>query len=358
MLVTVTVGALGFLYLSIYLIDPYDLFMLSPEASRYQISSKRRLGNPGIARKPQFDSFIIGTSTVMLLKPRRLNKLLHAKIANLSTPAASPYEQMRLAALFVEFHDELNLVIVSIDGAWCTINGNPRYLDIGNNKLKEERFIQEWMYSSSFWQQLPPLNRRILKHTRKQLEAMLGFRAPKYNSDGYGNFTERYARNYDQARIQKNLYGDSEPALKIAIQPAIKVNDSELKSWQFSDIAMLKKWLESLSPSARKILIFPPAHHYKQPQIGSESEALWSECKNRVSNIGSTVPQVTVFDFMIRSPVTMNDSNYWDPDHYTVEIANKIEDALGYVVTGQTVVEAQQTNKQNSTFFNILRRPM
>jgi len=357
-LIAVTIGTMGFLYLSIYLIDPYDMLMFSPETSRSLITYKRRLGNPGIARKAQFDSFIIGTSTVMLLKPQRLDHLLHAKIANLSVPAATPYEQMRMASLFMEYHDELNLVIVSIDLVWCTIDGNTRYIDVHNDKEQEERRIQEWMYSSNFWQQLPPLNRRIFKHTRKQLKAIFGSRTPKYNANGYGNFTEYYAKNYDQARIQKNLYGDSEPTLKMPLQPAIKVNKSKVKTWRFSDIEMLKKWLVSLPPSTRKILLFPPYHHYKQAQIGSENEVRWNECKNRVTNISLTVPHVTVLDFMIRSPITIDDSNYFDSVHYTVEIANKIEDTLGFVVMGQSTGEGGQTDEQNSTFFKVLNRPM
>jgi hypothetical protein len=68
-------------YLSVYLIDPYYLFIHSPSAKRLPISKRPRHWKPGLARKQRFDSFITGTSAVMLFKPERLNSLLDARIA-------------------------------------------------------------------------------------------------------------------------------------------------------------------------------------------------------------------------------------------------------------------------------------
>jgi hypothetical protein len=329
-------GTLAFLYLLVYLIDPYDVFLFSPDADRSPISSKRRHFNPGIARKPYFDSFIMGTSTAMLLKPENLNKILDTKIANLSLPAGSPYEQMRMASLFMQHHQSLNLVIVTVDEVWCTIDGAEHYMDVNNDQLVDERKLKEWRYSSNFFKQLPPLTNRIIKDSKKQLMNILGLKDFSYGADGYADFTKRFARKYDQHRIQQNLYADAQGKIakdkvRKPIQPAIFSSDLEKQSWRFPDIMMLQEWLMSLPITTRKILFFPPYHHYKQAAKGSKEELVWNECKQRVANMSLSVEKLTVFDFMVRSSITNNDANYWDPLHYTVNIANKIEKAFSSV---------------------------
>ncbi len=353
-LIGITISALALLYLWVYLVDAYDIFLFSADASRSPVSSKRRHFNPGIARNPSFDSFIMGTSTVMLLKPQHLNQLLDAKIANLSLPAGSPYEQLRMAALFMEYHEKLNLIILSVDDVWCSIDGADKYIDVNNKGLVEERQLQEWRYGSSFWQQLPPLNRRIIKDTRRQLSNILGFRSFPYDADGYADFTRQFAEEWDQDEIHKNLYGTAETKIKQSLQAAVKVTEAEIKSWKFPDLIKLKNWLSSLPSSARKILLFPPHHYYGQAQAGSKNELSWNECKKRVTDMGQTVPQLTVVDFMFKSSITTNDNNYWDPMHYSVAIADKIEQTLGDIVMKQPMDDKTYTI---DPYFKILTQP-
>ena len=45
--------------------------------------------------------------------------------------------------------------------------------------------------------------------------------------------------------------------------------------------------------------------------------------------------------------ITLNDANYWDSTHYTVEIANQLEDILGAVVMEGASVENPSTLKNN-----------
>ncbi len=350
-LMLTSISTLGLLYLVVYLIDPYDVLSLSPDFERSPVSSKRRHFNPGIARNPSFDSFIIGSSTVMLLNPSHLNPLLNAKIANLSLPAASPYEQLRIAGLFAEYHDPINLVIVSIDEVWCEINGVGKYVDVGNNELTEKRRIQEWMYHSNFWQQLPPLNKRIIKDTYKQIRNLLDLKTFSYQANGYADFTKQLAKKMTPADIQEKLYGTSTIKIKPIQQPPVTISDTERKSWAFPDIIQLEKWLTSLEPSTRKLLIFPPYHHFRLAQIASKDEVRWQECKKRVANMSLSIPQVTVVDFMIRSSISNNDKNYWDSLHYTLEIADIIEKTLGNIMIEPDI---NKKNHISPPFFNRL----
>jgi hypothetical protein len=51
-----------------------------------------------------------------------------------------------------------------------------------------------------------------------------------------------------------------------------------------------------------------------------------------LAGIGKHVAGVTVVDFLFDSAITLNDANYFDSTHYTVEIADQLEDILGAVV--------------------------
>jgi hypothetical protein len=329
-LLVTAVASLALTYVSVYLIDPYDMFLYSPNAERRPVANMPRHWKPGIARKAEFDSLILGTSSIMLLKPERLDQKLNTRIANLTLPAASPWEQLQILNLFQHYHDEIKLVMVSVDQAWCTIEGEGQYLDVGDDALVAQRHIQEWMYATDFVGQLPPLKSRIVKESLRQVRSLIGLEDYEKGNDGYFEFTREYEEKYTVKRIQQNLYGSPKrKPLKVReIKPAV------IKNWTFPDIAELTGVMAALPATTRKILIFPPYHHFARVLSGSENKALWQECKKRTAKIGKTLPGVTVIDFLIDSEITLNDANYWDSIHYRVAIADQLEDIIATVAAG------------------------
>ncbi|MEQ1890688.1 MAG: hypothetical protein ABL951_16165, partial [Alphaproteobacteria bacterium] len=113
-------GLGGFLYLLIFLIDPFDTLPFSPPLDRAPIASNARFSFPALARNAQYDSVVIGTSTARLLRPDVLNSLFSARFANLSMNSATAYEQFRLAEVFARHHPAAKTVIFGIDLVWCT----------------------------------------------------------------------------------------------------------------------------------------------------------------------------------------------------------------------------------------------
>jgi hypothetical protein len=59
---------------------------------------------------------------------------------------------------------------------------------------------------------------------------------------------------------------------------------------------------------------------------------VWAECKRRAAVL---FPGTLVVDFMIPSPITDDDDNYWDPRHYRVGIADRIARDLTAAAHGQ-----------------------
>jgi hypothetical protein len=64
-----------------------------------------------------------------------------------------------------------------------------------------------------------------------------------------------------------------------------------------------------------------------QPQPGTREAAVDQVCKDRIAAIAKHHGAALV-DFRIRSSVTLEDSNYWDPLHYRIGIARRIVDEL------------------------------
>ena len=60
-----------------------------------------------------------------------------------------------------------------------------------------------------------------------------------------------------------------------------------------------------------------------------------------------TLPNTIVIDFMRRSPVTMEDQNYWDSGHYRVAVA---------AILGEAIANAIETGEESQGLGSILTR--
>jgi len=73
-LIVSTVALVAGLFLFVLLVDPYDSLWFSPPLDRAPASQNQRYSYPALARDPQFDSLVIGNSTVAMLRPDKLNQ--------------------------------------------------------------------------------------------------------------------------------------------------------------------------------------------------------------------------------------------------------------------------------------------
>jgi len=99
----------------------------------------------------------------------------------------------------------------------------------------------------------------------------------------------------------------------------------------FPAMALLDQALAALPSPTRKLLIFTPPHVAAQPDGGTYLEAMEAECKARATRIAQMRGAILV-DWRIPSPLTSQDSNYWDVLHYRLPIAYRLIDDLGHVV--------------------------
>ncbi|MEQ8232441.1 MAG: hypothetical protein RLW61_09435 [Gammaproteobacteria bacterium] len=314
------VGFAAALYAFILVLDPYQNVPFSPALPRAPVATNQRFSYPAIARDGDFEALIMGTSTSRLLDPARLGELAGARFANLAMNSATAYEQRRLHALFVRHHPAMRYLVLGIDEAWCQLGPDTMQYTF--------RAFPEWMYDERTWNDLAYLfNDKALEDAVRMLELLLDAREPKYRRDGYNDFTADFAAR-GRAPVHRRLYG-SEPAGAIAEAAVLPAPGPP--SWRFGALEQLPALLRATPAGARTVLFFPPFH---ARQIAAHADRL-AACKHHLVALTADIPDLAVLDYMFVSPLTRDDDNYWDPLHFTREVATRIERDVAAVLDGR-----------------------
>jgi hypothetical protein len=317
------------LYGFIVILDPFDTLVLSPPFDRSPIASNQRYAFPALARKVAFDSVILGTSTSRSLDPAELDPLFDAHFVNLAMNSATAYEQWRLGTLFARRHPRAKVALIGLDIVWC------RAGDTLENYT--ERAFPEWMYDDNPWNDyLEHFNLYALEQAGIEFAVLLGLEPRRYGRNGYTPFLPD-ERHYDLVRARTHLYPADAP-LPPAVDPPIVLSAAERDALNFPALPMLRELLAALPPAAHKILYFAPYHVSAQPPPGSRGAAVWAACKDRAAALAATTANARVVDFMIASPITANDENYWDRLHYRAGVAHWLAASLRAAADGKADV--------------------
>lgn len=308
----------------VWVVDPYQNLPFSPPLERAPAASNQRYAYPAIARDPAFDSLIVGTSTMRLLPPERLNAALGGRFANLSMNSATAYEQMRIGQLFAHHHRDARYLIVGIDIVWCE--------DVEAPEKYTFRRFPEWMYDGSSWNDVPSmLEFKTFEIVGRQAGYLLGLREARYGRDGYRSFLPPRTE-YNLAKARQNIYGNPKGRPQRPPERAAEPAEPEPV---FGSHDHLKSLLKAFPEETRKLLVFVPYHAYRQPKAGTRAAQMWNACRDRIVEIAGQFKNTTVLDFMIESPLTSRDENYWDPLHYSNEVAGRLADLIARGVQGQ-----------------------
>lgn len=314
------VAALTLLLVLIVVVDPHDHLVLSPPLKRAPVNTNQRYSYTAIARNPVFDSVVLGTSSIRLLRPEKLDPLFDASFANLAMNAATPYEQSRILELFLRHHRAPGAVIIGLDITWCQGGENASRYTF--------REFPEWLYDENPWNDfLHLLNPVTLEQTGRQIRYLLGQSGPRYGLDGFENFLEAN-HSYDAERALELLYGPEgrRPKPQPVRQPphAQARRDAML----FPAFPWLEKILAGLPTTTSKVMVFVPTHYFSQEAAGTGKALRWDECKHRVTELAERFHSSHVLDFRIDSAITREDNNYWDPDHYDLRIGDRLAELI------------------------------
>lgn len=306
----------------IVIVDPYRSLAFSPDFERPIMEVNQRYTYPAVARDPAYDSAVIGTSTIRLLKPELLGEAFGGRFAQLAMNSGTAWEQTRILDLFLRARrdDPPGTVLVGVDKVWCASQPTPRIT---------ERGFPDWMYDDSAWNDLPFLiNAKSIEIAGRMLGYLwFGRGEPRYRPDGWWNFLPG-PEEYDLARVRRALYGQAEPT-PFPVFDGEAPSAAELRARSFPDHAMFEAMVAALPPETRLVVVFVPYHASMLGPVGAGMAAPHAACKRRITDIARSHPRAHVFDFMVHSQITQTDANYWDPLHYTVETADRLVRLMG-----------------------------
>ncbi|MBV9656246.1 MAG: hypothetical protein JOZ42_16965 [Acetobacteraceae bacterium] len=301
-------GAAALLYAFVVIIDPFGTLPLSPPLPRAPVSTNARFAFPALARSASFDSAVAGTSTSRLLRPAALDPAFGgARFVNLSMNAATAYEQARILGVFLRAHPAPRAVVLGLDIAWCSTGPLQHYT---------ERPFPEWMYGRDRWRGYREMfNLYALTEAWAQFLHVTRLKRSRYGLDGYTSFVPDDSL-YDPARVATHLAEDEAQFSRadVAGDPA---------SWHFAALNLLEQILADVPATTPVMLYFVPYNHVLQ-QPGTDMSAVWAACKAQTVAAAQNRPNVAIADFMIPSPITADDNNYWDALHYRVAIADRM----------------------------------
>lgn len=304
----------------ILVMDPYQNVPFAPDLPRAPVSQNQRYAYPALARDPRFDSAIVGTSMVRLLKPERLNELLDARFVNLAMNSATAHEQVQMNALFLRHHPTPKVLVYALDDSWCRAVEQPERYTF--------RDFPEFMFDENRWNDLLYLfNDKALENAVRMLELVRGAREPKYGRDGYFDFTRDFGA-YDLARTRQRIYGSATPPPP---PPAVALEPTPEDVPRMANLELLPSMLAAAPEGTRVVLLMPPMHiwHVQRNAAG------YRECKRQALAVTAAHPDAVVLDYLLDGTVTRNDRHYWDSIHYDDPVAARIEQDIAEALAGR-----------------------
>ncbi len=323
------VGAILACALFILLLDPYDMVPFSLPIERPLVEGSQRFAYPQAMRSGRFDSIIVGSSTARLIDPEQLNKPFDARFANMAMNASTAWEEWRVFEYFRAHAGAPKVLVVGIDAGWCDPNADRDPARYG---------FPEWMYDDDKWNDYANLfNSGTLELAGRLVGYHLGLYRARSRYDGFEVFTPPEG-DYVLARAKQGIWvGQVERPLPDLLSPAL--SDVDRHALKFPALDWLAMMLGELPSSSRKILAFMPVHVAIQAWPGTPAAAVEGECKARIATIARN-NGATVIDWRIASPITTNDSNYWDGLHYRLPIAQRIaRELIEAVINGTQSAE-------------------
>lgn len=316
-------GSLGGLLLlaliMIFVANPYGNLSLSP-MRHVLMDDNQRFQYPAVIRSGRYDSLVIGTSTSRLLEPAALEKILGGRFANLALNSGTPWEQWQIAQLFAREVSSPRTLLVGLDHVWCEADADTRRIT--------RRGFPEWMFDDSPWNDfLHMLNIRTLEIAGRRFGYALGLVKERWPHNGYEVFVPP-DESYDLQRARQHIYGMSSP-------PSVSQRGSEPAFLDVVDdgkhVFPALAWLDDILQSKayqRVVLVTMPTHVASIARPETNNGARDAICRARLVRAAAQYG-LPVIDFRFPSPITREDSHYWDALHFRVPIAKRVVEGLG-----------------------------
>ena len=315
LLIATSLAALALLAVTVAL-DPYDAGWFALFHRSGVPLYGQRMADASRGRDPQFDSAVIGNSTIQLLDPARLDQDLGGSFVSLAIPGTGPYEQLLVLNWFLRHHKgNVRIVVIGMDGAWCD---SPRIF----GPAGETYPFPAWLYANKPWPYIHHMfSYKSLEAGIRRL-AVIYARGHAARADGFNDYEagKTYDPNAARARMI-NGGAENDQAEDAAPAPAPPPGAAR------PEFAALAATLGGLPNSVYVALVFPPREASSVPPPGSDSASLVASCKSRAQDLAQIHTNIRVIDFLKDGAISRPE-NFWDNIHYRGEVARQIEAAI------------------------------
>jgi hypothetical protein len=301
--------------------NPYGNLWFSP-LRHVIMDDNQRFQYPSVIRSGRYDSMVVGTSTARLLEPAELERRFGGRFANLALNSGTAWEQMRLTRLFAETIPRRGMLVLAIDHVWCDEEADVQRIT--------RRGFPEWMFDADPWNDLVyMLNVRTVEIAGRRIGHALGLVRERWPHNGYEVFVPPESE-YDLSRAREHIWGKGGVPRPLATSGEglrAELASTPPQRFRFPALNWLDQLLEPGHGWQRIVILMPPTHVAGVPGPGHPGHARELACKAAISDIARR-RGVPLVDFRIPSPITTQDSNYWDALHYRVPVATRIVSGL------------------------------
>jgi hypothetical protein len=285
------------------LVDPYDSGRFGAFGIVGVTDRNPWTANVSRARDPQFDSAVLGNSTVQLLEPARLDQATAMRFVQLAAPGADPRGDLAILDFFARHHRTIRALVVSIDQPWCSNTVLPRPKDP----------FPYWLYEGGPLRHLGNLfTWAALDRSVQRIAIARGARQP-VRADGYWNYEELWAP------------GAKHP---VAAEPERAAPLTEKVVVSFPYAGMLAAAIGKIPRDVSLVLVMPPTFYTIVPIPGSGEAAVHAACREAFRAIVSGRAKSNLIDYRVDNALTRDPSNFADLVHYRAAIARKIEQGV------------------------------
>ncbi len=257
---------------------------------------------PSRARDPQFDSAIVGNSTVQRLDPAELSQATGLRFVQLYKIGATPREELTILDLFMRKHPHPRALIIGADPYWCT-----------HSREEPAQDLPYWLYDRSFFEYAVRLiSWRSIEHAFQRISIGLGWHQ-RAIVDGFFNYEEIWPPGAFHAG---NSPKDPVPAATAAERDV------------FPAIAMLDAAIRKIASDVPVILFVPPTFYTTLPQPGNVAAIEREACNAALERTLAGRPRSRFINYRVDNALTRNPADFADFIHYRGAIAEKISQGI------------------------------
>lgn len=304
-------GLAGCLLL-ILLADPIGVSPIGIVPKYGYVISDGRFVAPQIIASGDFDSFLVGTSTIHHVDPAWANAAFGGRFATVAIHGGTPYELTKMMELIGRNAPQAKYIIIGIDARrWCKTTPYDQY--------NPKTLFPDWLYDESRINDfLGLLNPKMLRHSLLQIKIAAGWRRPLIPATGYRN--RLIDSKWSLSTAQNNLYKKhKKDAAAFGLDDADEAAETEGKH-DHPDLLSLDEALNALPPHADVIVAVMPSHF---TALLNKDRNDIEQCKREIAALVEK-RHGTMIDFRIDSNWTRADENFWDENHFRVGLARSL----------------------------------